>query len=33
VDAMSQMQAAELSEVMKSSLSGWKDDMLKLLFS
>lgn len=33
VDAMSQMQATELSEVMKSSLSGWKDDMLKLLFS
>jgi len=33
VDAMSQMQANELSEVMKSSLSGWKDDMLKLLFS
>lgn len=33
VDAMSQMQAAELSDVMKSSLSGWKDDMLKLLFS
>lgn len=33
VDAMSQMQASELSEVMKSSLSGWKDDMLKLLFS
>jgi len=33
VDAMSQMRATELSEVMKSSLSGWKDDMLKLLFS
>lgn len=33
VDAMSQMQATELSEVMKRSLSGWKDDMLKLLFS
>ena len=33
VDAMSQMHATELSEVMKSSLSGWKDDMLKLLFS
>lgn len=33
VDAMSEMQATELSEVMKSSLSGWKDDMLKLLFS
>ena len=33
VDAMSQMQSADLSEVMKSSLSGWKDDMLKLLFS
>lgn len=33
VDAMSQMQATELGEVMKSSLSGWKDDMLKLLFS
>lgn len=33
VDAMSQMQATELSEVMKNSLSGWKDDMLKLLFS
>ena len=33
VDAMSQMQATELSDVMKSSLSGWKDDMLKLLFS
>ncbi len=33
VDAMSQMQATELSELMKSSLSGWKDDMLKLLFS
>ena len=33
VDAMSQLQANELSEVMKSSLSGWKDDMLKLLFS
>jgi len=33
VDAMSQMHATELSDVMKSSLSGWKDDMLKLLFS
>jgi DNA-binding GntR family transcriptional regulator len=33
VDALSQMQANELSELMKSSLSGWKDDMLKLLFS
>jgi DNA-binding GntR family transcriptional regulator len=33
VDAMAQMQATELSEVMKSSLSGWKDDMLELLFS
>jgi DNA-binding GntR family transcriptional regulator len=33
VDAMSQLQANELSDVMKSSLSGWKDDMLKLLFS
>jgi DNA-binding GntR family transcriptional regulator len=33
VDAMSEMPATELSEVMKSSLSGWKDDMLKLLFS
>lgn len=33
VDAMSQLPAAELSELMKSSLSGWKDDMLKLLFS
>jgi len=33
VDAMSQMEAAELSELMKSSLSGWKEDMLKLLFS
>jgi len=33
VDAMSRMPATELSELMKSSLSGWKDDMLKLLFS
>ena len=33
VDAMSEMHATELSDVMKSSLSGWKDDMLKLLFS
>jgi DNA-binding GntR family transcriptional regulator len=33
VDAISQMRSTELSEVMKSSLSGWKDDMLKLLFS
>lgn len=33
VDAMSGMPAAELREFMKSSLSGWKDDMLKLLFS
>src|SRR5436190_644950 len=33
VDAMFGMQSADLSDLMKSSLSGWKDDMLKLLFS
>jgi DNA-binding GntR family transcriptional regulator len=33
VEAMSRMQATELRDLMKSSLSGWKDDMLKLLFS
>ena len=33
VEAMSQMGATELSGLMKSSLSGWKEDMLKLLFS
>jgi DNA-binding GntR family transcriptional regulator len=33
VDAMAAMQSTELSDLMKSSLSGWKDDMLKLLFS
>lgn len=33
VEAMSHLPAAELRELMKSSLSGWKDDMIKLLFS
>lgn len=33
VKAMEGMEATELSELMKSSLSGWEDDMLKLLFS
>ncbi|HJZ82907.1 MAG TPA: GntR family transcriptional regulator [Pyrinomonadaceae bacterium] len=33
VEAMSQMEASEVSELMKNSLSGWKEDMLKLLFS
>jgi hypothetical protein len=33
VEGMSQLSADELSDLMKSSLSGWKDDMLKLLFS
>ena len=32
VDAMTELEADELSELMKDSLSGWKDDMLKLLF-
>jgi DNA-binding GntR family transcriptional regulator len=33
VKAMEGMEATELSELMKRSLSGWEDDMLKLLFS
>ena len=33
VQAMSHLPASELRELMKSSLSGWKDDMIKLLFS
>lgn len=33
VEALTEMPAGELSELMKSSLSGWKEDMLKLLFS
>jgi|ERR1043166_989515 DNA-binding GntR family transcriptional regulator len=33
VEALTEMPAGKLSELMKSSLSGWKDDMLKLLFS
>ena len=33
VESMAEMQSTELSDLMKSSLSGWKDDMLKLLFS
>jgi DNA-binding GntR family transcriptional regulator len=32
VHAMTELEADELSELMKNSLSGWKDDMLKLLF-
>jgi len=32
VDALTDTGADELSELMKNSLSGWKDDMLKLLF-
>jgi DNA-binding GntR family transcriptional regulator len=33
VEAFPNKSAAELSELMRQSLSGWKDDMLKLLFS
>ena len=33
VEAFSNKSASELSELMRQSLSGWKDDMLKLLFS
>jgi DNA-binding GntR family transcriptional regulator len=32
VDALTDAGAEELSELMKNSVSGWKDDMLKLLF-
>ena len=33
VEAFPSKSAVELSELMRESLSGWKDDMLKLLFS
>ncbi|HXD29718.1 MAG TPA: GntR family transcriptional regulator [Pyrinomonadaceae bacterium] len=33
VDALAEKSTTELRELMKDSLKGWKDDMLKLLFS
>ncbi len=32
VEALTSMTAIQVSELMKESLSGWKDDMLKRLF-
>jgi DNA-binding GntR family transcriptional regulator len=33
VEALASRTASEVSELMRESLMGWKDDMLKLLFS
>ena len=33
VEGLATKSAAELRELMRQSLTGWKDDMLKLLFS